>query len=433
VAGAPGALAQDDEASAPPEAEVSGEEQYRVGQGFKLSEELRLEPSISLMGGFQTNVFYEDQADRPDGSEVLSSPVLKVGVGARISNDDVDGGASNRLRLQGDVGLTWNQYLSGENTVSEQSDLGVNAIVAVTVNPLGAVTFEAKESFTRSVNPPPTETEGSLDRDRNELMAGVTVRPGGGALAIYGKLTWQLDLFEDDAASFANRQAFIAALGTKWQWLPKTQFNGEASFGVNLVEDDALKVDRDRSTPLRVWVGASTLITPTFGTILRIGYGNGFYDGENFNSYIALAEARYAFGPAVRLAGGYSHDFADALVGNFRADHALYARFAALLAGRFQFSLKGEVRFRDYGGIPPATGAGLSFCAEAGGTCVADRADVLTRLETGFDMQANEWLTVGASYTVLVDSTDSITTDGAIVDSNAFTWQEFLLKATAKF
>jgi hypothetical protein len=406
--------------------------EYRAGDGFKLTDEIILHPRLELEAGYQPNVFYEDDSETP-----VDSPLMRVGVGALLSTMDrgvsEEAAAAPKVALNADVMLTWHQYFSDNEAAQEQSDLGINALAGVTVNPKGKVVFDLRDGFTRSVRPPPVETARDLDRDKNELVAQVTVKPGGGALAIYGKASWTLDIFESTALDFANRNSFIGALGAKWQWLPKTQINGEASFGL-VTSDSPVKPGGD-STPLRVLLGTSTLITPNFGTVLRAGYGNGFYNGANYNSFLALAELRYAFGPTVRIAGGYSRDFADSLIGNFRVDDSFFLRFSAQLIGRVLVGGRLQAVLRGYDGLP--TMGTTVFCDTP--NCPAEpsttRDDVLFLANAHVDYQLNQWLVVGALYQLYSDNTDATTfTMGASrPDSLGYVWQEFMVKLAAEF
>jgi hypothetical protein len=322
--------------------------------------------------------------------------------------------------------LTWNQYLSGDDVLSNKSDLGIGLNADARFNPRGRVTFGIRDSFVRSVNPGQSLRE-DLDRDRNELSANLTVRPGGGAIEGYLGYTFVLDVFESSALLFQDRMSHTATLGARWQWLPKTQFSLEASIGTVRPSNQALK---SASTPVRVVAGASTLFTPAFGLIARAGYGNGLYgSGENASTWLAGLEVRLAIGPVLRTAFGYSHDFADALVGNFYTDHQLYGRLGWQLLDRWQLRLSGEVRLRSYGGIRDV--AGLDLCGDA--SCADFRDDLLTRLDVTIDYQVTVWLFAGIGYTLHADSTDFFVRAGNTRDSGASVASEVLAKVAARF
>jgi hypothetical protein len=425
------ASAQESADGLDPATTISGTGDYRPGDGFRLSDDLIIHPRLELEAGYQPNVFYEDDSETP-----LASPILRVGVGALLGTEERDANVDSpaKVSLNADVMLTWNQFLES-GPAADQSDLGINALAGMKVAPQGKVSFELRDGFTRAVNPPPAETARELDRDRNDLTGVLSLRPGGGALEIFAKLSWLFERFEQEQASFADRNSVIGTVGSKWQWLPKTQLNGEVSLG--LVSSDSPVKPGGDSLPLRVTIGTSTLITPDFGTVLRVGYGNAFYSsGPSYNSFLALAELRYAVGPTIRVAGGYSREFADSLIGNYRVDDLFYVRFSAQMIGQVLFGASASATLRQYDGLP--TTGSLIFCDSqpcSTSNALSSRDDVLFALTAHLDYQMNQWLMVGAQYQVISDTTDSVASamGSTTADSVGFVWQEILLKATAKF
>jgi len=413
--------------------EASATASYQAGHGLSISEELLLHPRLVLEAGFQSNVFFSNAGDPDEAGmpgDPSSSPLLRIGVGASLVNARPDS-PPGFFVLTGDAQVTWNQYLSGQESISSRSDMGVAATLDAKWNSAGALSFGVRDVFTRMVTPPPAEFAEDVDRDKNRLAARLTAKPGGGAIEVYGELGWQVDFFESSTFNFANRNSFELKAGTKWQWLPKTQFTAEASLGLVFVDENAIRTDTGTALPLRVTVGTSTLITSKFGTVLRVGYGNSFQN-DGFNSFLALAEARYSFGPMFKVAGGYSRDFSDSFLGNFRADHAIYARFAAQLQGKLQVLGKFETRFRNYGGIP-MTAMGATFCADEACTPGAERNDLILRFTLEGQYQINDWLQAGAEFTQHTVDTEARIEGGPRPDSFAFSWSEVMATARVQF
>lgn len=400
--------------------------------GVLIGDSTVLHPAVSLTGAYQSNVFFQDTKDT---SGIDSSGILRVGVGAtwsslssgRMEIEPAGGGASPRVVFSLDGNLEWNQYLSSNNTVSSVSDLGIGFLGDVKINPDGAVSFNIHDGFTRNVNPSQSAVAENTTRDRNEASAQVHFKPGGGALDIFLGYTLVVDLFEHKVIDYANRITNQGSLGVRWQWLPRTVISFDASIANVSPNDTTLK---SSSTPFRATLGVSTLLTPILGVVAQGGYGNGFYSsGENVSTWLALAELRLAIGPTVRTAFGYSHDFADALFGNFYIDHTPYARASAQLGARWQIHAKAEVRFRTYGGIKDAPG--LVFCGDA--SCPKTRSDTLPRVEVGTDYAILPWLLFGGLYVFQSDSTDFFARSGSNVDYGAYTWHEFDLRVQAKW
>jgi hypothetical protein len=401
---------------------------FLEGGGVKLSEDLVLHPRFELQTGYQSNVFREDGAG---ANEAVGSALMRLVAGGALSNSGTVGTGNRALLLNGSLDLTWNQFLSGNDVVTGYSDLGIGAALDLKFNPEGRVTFGVRDAFVRSVLPPPSETpDADIDRDKNEITAIVTYKPGGGAIQIYGQFSNSIELFEDSRLDFANRMTNTVTVGGRWQWLPKTSFSSEASLGFVTVDSQALK---SSSMPLRITVGANTLITPRIGTVVRVGYANAFYDsGQSFSNIVFSGELRYAFGPTMRISGGYAYDFTDSLIANFYTDHTLYGRLVAQFGGKVSLNGRLEFKLRNYGGVPTMTVQGTDFCGDT--ACVRDRSDVIVGSNIGLDYQMNPWLYLGAAYTLYSDSTDFFTrSTGSMDDPAKYVWQEFMVKAAAKF
>lgn len=409
------------------------------GGGVRIGQDTILHPGVSVTGSYQSNVFFQDSKDGPAGP--ISSPLLRFGVGAswatitpgRMEIEAPSGTDTSlqKITFNLDASLEWDQYLSSDSAVTDQNDLGISFLGDVKFNPQGALTLDLRDGFVRNVTPGQSLRENA-DRDRNELDATAHFKPGGGALDFYLGYQFIVDVFEASILDYENRTSHQGTLGVRWQWLPHTALGLEGDLATVNPSNEELK---SKSTPLRVSATLSTLLTPVFGAIVSAGYGKGFYaSGEDVSTWLAGAELRYAVGPTLRTAVGYSHDFADALIGNFYIDHTLYARASAQLGARWQIRAKGEVRFRDYGGIHDAPSIMLIFCGDA--SCGKFRNDVLPRVELGTDYALLPWLLIGASYIFQDDSTDFFvqsSVNPAAKDSGAFTWHELDIRLQARW
>jgi hypothetical protein len=335
-------------------------------------------------------------------------------------------GSNQAVAFRGEASLTWNQFISSNDAVTRQSDLGIGVLGDLRINPQGELTLALREGYTRYVNPG-TSIVNRFDRDKNEAGATVTYKPGGGALQGYLSYVFTADIFEASMLTFDNRLTHMFELGARWRWLPMTEFTLSASLGIVSPNDTAFKPS---SNPFRVTAGTSTLLTPVLGLVFQAGYGNGFYgSGPSVSTYLLLAELRYAIGPTIRLAAGYSHNFADALIGNAYTDHTIYARFSLQLQSRLQFRVKGEVRFRSYDGIHDF--GGVEYCGDA--ACSKSRSDVLGGVEAAVEYQFNPWLFASILYSLQSDSTDFFARNGGSVDPGSFLWQEMGVRVTARF
>jgi hypothetical protein len=426
------ALAQDVEVSvgdgASDPAETPG---FVEGGGVKLTDGLYFHPKFELATGYQSNVFYQDSSEGIDGP--AGSMLMRLSAGAAINRSNglpLDAAETRKIDLNADLNLTWHQYLSGNDYVMGQSDLGIGLLAKVQFNITENFNLWIREGFTRAIQPTSSQSTADLNRDKNEIQVGMMWSPGGGAIQGYFHYMFTIDLFERSELDFANRLWHQFTLGAKWQWLPKTQFLLETSLGIYEPNSEILK---SSSTPLRITAGVATLITERFGVVLKAGYGNGFYNsGSSFSSYLATVELRYAIGPMLRTAVGYAHEFADSLIANYYTDHAFYARLSTVIASRLNVMARGEVRLRTYEGLrdPPM----FDFCGDA--TCTGTtRSDVLARLDLTADYPLKQWLSVGGAFSLLNDSTDFFVRDPATgtTDVGAFTWAELMVRVVAQF
>jgi hypothetical protein len=404
------------------------------GGGLRIGDSTALHPSVSVGSGYQTNVFFQDANDAPAGP--IASALLRFGVGAswatlspgRMEIEAPTGDAARqRLAFSLDANLTWNQYLSSDADVKRVSDLGIGLLGDVKLNPQGAVSFEARDGFTRSVQPGQGVKENT-NRDKNDLSALVHFKPGGGALELFLGYTFTLDIFEHGLLYYEDRTSHTGQLGARWQWLPQTLVLFDASISAVSPSNADYK---SSSTPVRATLGISTLVTPAVGVLVNAGYGNGLYSSyENISTWLASVELRYAVGPTVRTALGYTHEFSDALIGNFQVDHSIFARATAQLTTRWQAHTRAEVRFRSYGGIRNTNT--LQFCGDP--ACSQTRSDIVPRVEVGTDVALQPWLMLGAQYLFQMDSTDFyVLLEGAGRDNGAFKWHEVDLTLTARW
>jgi hypothetical protein len=393
---------------------------------------LVLHPNFLLATGYDTNVFYQNSTDGPNGPQ--GSALARAAIGGTLSNaprSEAESDEPPRIGVNVNATFTWNQYLSSDGVIRDQSDLGIGLIGSLAFNAGSTGSFYVQDGFVRAIQPPPQPENADLNRDKNLLTIGGTFAPGGGAIKAYANYVFGIDFFERSALNFANRTSHLFTLGARWQWLPKTQISAESSIGITTPADSSFK---SASTPFRVAAGIATLFTPTLGAILSAGYGNGFYaTGPNYSSFLLNAELRFAPLATLHTAIGYSHQFQDSVIANFFVDDNVYARAVAQLFARLLIQGQASVIFRNYQGIP-MTIMGFQFCGNT--TCTStNRNDTLFHFDASVSYPIKDWLLIGASYSIFSDTTDFFVRDATTgaIDSAGFVWQEILLNGLAKF
>src|SRR5262249_34292753 len=118
----------------------------------------------------------------------------------------------------------------------------------------------------------------------------------------------------------------------------------------------------------------------------------------------------------------------------FYTDHTLYARASAQLGARWQVRAKGEVRFREYGGIHDTMD--LTFCGDSSGTSPKPPKKTLPPVGPGTDYMLTPWLLLGASYIFQNDTTDFFvqsTSGTGARDYGAFNWHEVDVRLGARW
>ena len=400
------------------------------GSGIPIGDALVLHPNFALSTGYDTNVFYQNSTDGPDGPE--GSALMRFNLGAILGNgprSPTDTDEPPRIGVNLVANFIWNQYLNSDESIRTQSDLGIGAVGRVQFNAGTTGAFYVQDGFTRAIQPPPEPAQADLNQDKNVVTVGGTFAPGGGAIQGYANYQFAIDFFERSALDFANRMSHLFTVGAKWQWLPKTQISVETSLGITTPSDTTLK---SGSFPFRIQAGIATLFTPTIGTLLTAGYGNGFYtSGPNYSSYLLSAELRWAPLAVVHTAIGYSHTFDDSVVANFFVDDQVYARVATQIFSKLIITGTSGLIFRNYEGIRDIDG--FQYCGDA--ACDRKRNDILFHLDLSANYPIKDYLLVGISYSLFSDTTDFFVRDPAtgLVDSGGFVWQEILANAAAKF
>jgi hypothetical protein len=409
------------------------------GPGVALGEGAVFHPAISVETGVVSNVFYED-GDRANNDPVASA-IARVVAGFSIASQthklaeeetpaiENEGDEENpeeppppaKVDFRFGAQAILNGYLSSNDNVQDQTDVGVGANGDVTFLPQGDFAVRLADEFLRDARPHNFESTGNLNRDYNHFMAGGTLQPQGRTISVGARYENTIDRFESDQADFANRLQHLIGLRGEWRLYPYTKFFADASYGFfDTLGDPSMQV-KSKSNPLRLQVGVGTALTEV--TTLRgyIGYANGFYDeGTNFSNVIGGAEFGYRYTQYGRFRIIADYNFRDSLQANFYRDYALLA-FLDQQFGLFVFSADGGVRLRKYESVLGNVGGDDS------------RDDVLLSGAARLAYLLRDWLAITARFEVTVDQTDYTYMAGGITDSPEFTRYEAYLGVSAAF
>jgi hypothetical protein len=376
--------------------QLSAEGSIVEGPGIKLGEGLVLHPTVGLETGFLSNVFYEDTDVEPSGIlRVLAELHLASLSNQRLGAEAPDSGEPDKgdFNFRAGLRVEYDEFISGNDAVQAQRDVGVDASVAGIVFPQGTWMFAFADNFRRDVRPTNYESRGGVDRDVNHLRLFLTYQPGGRALSATLRFQNTIDVFESESHEFANRVQNTLGLRVAWQWLPVTQFFADASIGYFTgLGDGSEKVT---SLPLRLMVGTSTALTTTTTLNAIVGFGKGFYEeGADYTNVLFGAEFGWRYSPLGRVLLLYRYDFADSINANYYRDHEIKVGLDQQI-GEFELMASADLRFRRYEGLP-------ADVMSTGGV----RDDLIFAAELGGRYHFREWLAATLDYRLVVDETD---------------------------
>ncbi len=395
------------------------------------SGKIRFHPALTLLGGYDTNVFYEDTNEGPDGAAVIGvRPELGI---ETYKPTNVD------FRLKG--GIFFQYFVSDDPLVSEQSGLDADATAGITFNPNGAVAFRLSDTFIRTNESPSGSTLLSFNRIYNNAGATLLIQPGGKILT--GEVGGRAAITRNQQLVELDKNEFGVRAGVKWKFLPKTAllFEGTWDFIFYDVAERSIpgleegdepqflspfqgafrNVD---SRPLRLRAGLKGLLLNRFGVTLLAGYGQGFYrDGDDFKGFIGTAEIAYEIGPTSRFQLGYDRAFRDNTFSNYAKDHHVYTRYNHQFGGRFDLKLEGGFIYREFSKIPAVFLPDVTVDGVRGAQAFSttERVDPLVTGNVDGTFFITEIFTVGLNYNLAVNTSDfvQITGQGATGSATA--------------
>ncbi|MFB6264907.1 MAG: hypothetical protein ABEL76_14990 [Bradymonadaceae bacterium] len=323
-----------------------------AGDGFKAGN-LALSPELQVFGAYDTNVFRLDSDEVAPGEDVPSSPVLGIAPGLEITTPN-----PSNFDFQLDSSVLWEQYLSSEQVVRDQSGLSADGKVSGRINPNGNVSFELHDKIQYKNEPPTTASSDSFDRLVNRVGGGLGIHPGDRILQIDLIYDWARFVYFHPSLLDLDKSEHQRDLDLKWRFLPKTALVLQSDF-------DVIRYDVGRrgvagaglpntdGTPFHTKAGLSGLFTRRLSTRLLAGYANGFYEsGPSYSAFIGEARIAYKIGPIDadnEIALQYERSFRDSPVSNFFSMHRAQLSYEhSFFDERFGIFANGQFIYRDY-------------------------------------------------------------------------------------
>ena len=378
---------------------------HAEGPGIRLGDRLVLHPGIGVEFRYDTNVFFQ-----PPGSEtgafllrVLPSLDLATRPGVR------GGGAPHAIDFRFHAGADYNEFLTGDSTISRHRAIGVQAGALLTILPSYPFSIDLFDNYIRLVQAPfsPSHLD-NISRDTNEVGVRFRYRPGGGRLELDLSYAFGVDFFEETQFTDLNVFYHKIELRASWKFLPKTAVWIDVSeTPYTYLNQGPGTLQHPNSYPLRVDAGLSGLITTKLSLNVWIGYGNGFYQpiasqpvtAANPNSVIAGLSLTWK--PTVLSTGtlGYRHDFANSVLGSYYDVDQVYIGWSQLI-WRFTGSFRLAYSNIRYQGIEAATGL-----VDAANNPLTSRTDNYLNLDVRVDYPFRDWLIASLGYTLQYNNT----------------------------
>ncbi|HXU81081.1 MAG TPA: hypothetical protein VN914_06775 [Polyangia bacterium] len=355
--------------------------------GVKLSETNTLHVGVAAEAGYDSNVFYNDQATQ-------SSAIVRVTPSFMVTNNGRDGTARSAAVYTVGANLTYREYLNESENIRRQRAFVPTAVASLVLN--GEKTrLNLGDMFTRTEDAPYFENGETIKRDSNQGTVGVGLSPGGGRITLSLRYTNVLDYFES-GYSYASNMTHDGMIDGSWKWLPKTalflQVGGALVRYLNpSAAPPTPALQRDNSTQVRALTGLRGLITPKTTLGVSLGYSTAFYPAgspspSGVSNILAQLEAGYMPTLLSKLGLTLTHGFRNSpVIGDYYdVDSATLALNYAL--GRLVATAQSSAEYRRYHNYVDAMGNNVP------------RKDALFGAGVGLDYYVQKWFYAGASY-----------------------------------
>jgi hypothetical protein len=379
--------------------------------GLLISESALLHAGVTVEGGYDSNVFYDDTAGNHYGSSILRiNPFLD------ISNTARNGEVPSGLFFDARASLAYREYLTSDPTITQLRTFSPTLSASLEHNTNGTIAFGLSEMFSRAQDAPYTHgmgRDGLIIRDNNVAAAQLRLAPGGGRIQGVVRFGNTIDYFETPALKPASSMTNELMLDASWRWLPKTALyvqvrqgyvtylNSEDASGLVAATPTEPAPRKSASFPLRAFLGIRGLITEKTSVSLALGYQNAFYsNGQStfgfFGSTLALGELVVMPILTSKITFGARHEFQNSVIGNFFYDDGAYLALSYQTVARLIAQTWASYDHKQYYGLPG----------------INPRIDDLIQAGAMLDYYLKTWAFAGVSYTLALNRSDYMSTQG---------------------
>lgn len=314
--------------------------------------------------------------------------------------------------LNANVDYVWYTGLFSPGS-GRASRLEAGADLAAVFNKSGTVSFELADRFSRSDRTTNAAVAVGVISLFNEVRAGMSVRPGGGALELTPSAAYALEFFSSivpdepgcGAAGCAvfNYQNLRAGLAGRYRFLPRTAIILDATYDARSYFAAA---DNQAAQLLKVQTGLAGLISPRIALLLKAGWAQDFLGAAR--TVVGHAELSYFLNERSNIKFGYLRSIEPVpLFGSFGDDRG-YVEGNLVFGDRLRVQGYAAFDYLTYYGAP--------------------RHDTNVIFTLSPEYAFTRWFKTAVAYTLSVRSSDQATS--ATLN---FTRHEALIRATFQY
>lgn len=346
------------------------------GTGLRVGN-LEVHPGLGLEGGYDRNIFLEDEPVLSSGPVVAGDRLLRF-------NEDPDSAFTLRLSPHLFVSTLSKERLTNKDevytppTISFRGGLSGSLYYLTGVAANGSpVRYDGRIDLDETILPERTFSlaltqEGQVRRLPLQGSPGYQWHGGAGAKAslgtdgglLRGTLRYKFGLDRYTAGSqtvslggneISDNDGHTHEFGenVNWRFFPQTSLFQDASIKLQSYDSeggDSPVSDRYNSGNVTLRVGANGALTKQISTTIGIGYGAVFFADSLRDSDGLLGQAMVQWRPSAALSTkiGYSRSISTALLGNTRTNNRFDLGVDATL-GQFVLGLASSLRLADFG------------------------------------------------------------------------------------
>ena len=320
------------------------------GPGIKAGR-LVLHPGLSAEGGYDSNVFLQDENEE-DSFILRLSGYLDIATEPpqRQREGETNAGEPQKIDFRGGIGFQYYQYFIDSIAPNSAAD----AHIDFAYNPSRVFSLQVRDVFRRTVRPftdanTPQGNTTNYGHNSNRASLDLVGRSKSGVLEGSAGYTNMFEFFDSNVFQYGNSLTHQVPVRLSWAFFPTSALVYEARYSnqnfdeAEVASSSTLLSDNNR---VRTTFGYNGSITERLSLTTLIGYSVGFYTlGNDFDGVIALVRANWQPRATISLSAGYDRDFIPSFIGNFTESNRLFADANFVLSGALLLGIRAWVSF----------------------------------------------------------------------------------------